>query len=379
MNILLYIYILPLTAAFYFITKALWVKIKADNRIIQAFSVGKREAVSQLDKLTGFIFPQKSAVRQFYNQHILFYSNLSFDTLIKFKLIIFLGVFILAVLIKYTNVSIQTDEILNKYDYKVDMLLQEDIKDKNSAMLEEKNYLEQAMAEIGHNVLTLSKDSVESIIKGMMMDKKASDLEASVDTITNKVYYRLYDYYFIRHYHILFYFMTALLLSFMLELFFILLNFIRKSDTKKELRFLKKLIILNGSIKPVDFMEVLKILIHRSIYYRKVLQDIEDKNRRNSIDTRTVYQGLYASAGSINEKLFFEKLDEANNYDFDQAVKNISYEFTLEKKELERAVRKRIEVIHVIGVTGFLLIILIMVIYLIQPWLSMYDIRQLGI
>ncbi|MDH7567830.1 MAG: hypothetical protein QHH06_15445 [Clostridiales bacterium] len=213
----------------------------------------------------------------------------------------------------------------------------------------------------------------------MLLADKPSELQAPVDTIVNKVYYRLYDYFAIRHYSLMLYLLLGIAFSFTPELFIFLTNLVKKADARRELRFLKRLIILNGSIKPVDFMEVLKILIARAKYYKSVLLDIEDKNKRNSVNTGEIYRDIYTSAKSLNEKLFFEKLDEANNYDFDQAVKNIAYEFNLERRELEREVRKRIDAIHVVGVTGFLLVILVMVIYLIQPWLSMYDLRQLGI
>lgn len=379
MNIWNYLYFIPLAAALLIAIHATREKLRAEHRLIKAFAKISGQASVGLDRILHRIFPQKSKIRFFYERKILFYSALGFEQLVKLKLLIIIGIFLLVVLVKYTNICIQTDDILNKYDYRVDMLMQQGVKDKAAAMREERQYLLQAVRQIGSNVLTLSRDSTQSIIKGMLLNSKTSELQASVDTITNKVYYRLHDYFAIRQYNLILYLLLGIAFSFIPELFFLLMNFVKKADTRRELRFLKRLIILNGSIKPVDFMEVLKILIDRAKYYKSILLDIEDKNKRNSVNTREIYRDVYTSAKSLNEKLFFEKLDEANNYDFDQAVKNIAYEFNLERRELEREVRKRIDVIHVVGVTGFLLVILVMVIYLIQPWLGMYDLRQLGI
>ena len=129
----------------------------------------------------------------------------------------------------------------------------------------------------------------------------------------------------------------------------------------------------------MDFREVLKILIDKSRHYKKILQDIEDKNKRNSVDPGTEYSEYIKGTKELEVKLFFEKLDQANNYDFDQAIRNIENEFRLEKREDVRKIRKRIEFIHVVGITGFMIIILISVLYLIEPWLRMYNMNQIGL
>ena len=171
--------------------------------------------------------------------------------------------------------------------------------------------------------------------------------------------------------------MIALLFSFMPELYLSIRKIFIKADARRELIFLKRLLILNGSIKPVDFMEVLKILIDKSKYYKKILQEIEDKNKKNSVDNCRIYNTYIRNWKDVDLKLFFEKLDEANNYDFDQAILNIENEFRLQRREEIRKVRKRIEFIHVMGIMGFMLIITLLIVYLIIPWMQLYDMNKI--
>jgi hypothetical protein len=78
--------------------------------------------------------------------------------------------------------------------------------------------------------------------------------------MANKVYYRLYDYYRYRQINFVIILFMAIFISFLPEALVFLFNFFARADARRELRFLKKLIIVNGSIKPVDFMELLDIL-----------------------------------------------------------------------------------------------------------------------
>ncbi len=145
-------------------------------------------------------------------------------------------------------------------------------------------------------------------------------------------------------------------------------------EAQKELSMLKKLIVLNGSIKPADFNEVLDILIYESLYYKPVLEEIKNVTARNTINNSDIYGKYMRKAVNLSERLFFEKLCEAQNYSFDQAVRNISYEYKLERRERERNVRKRVEMIHLWGIAGTMAVIFLLILYLITPWMGMLNI-----
>lgn len=147
------------------------------------------------------------------------------------------------------------------------------------------------------------------------------------------------------------------------------------SDAKREIRFLKKIFILNGSIKPVDFRRVMKSIIARSYHYKKDLELIEDVHKKSNIDNKRFYSELIDNTRDVNVKLFYEKLDQAANYDFDQAVKNISGDFITEKREYARYIRKKLEIIHVVGIVGILILLTIEMCYLLAPWMQLMNLE----
>ncbi len=165
-----------------------------------------------------------------------------------------------------------------------------------------------------------------------------------------------------------------LLLMILPDLLIAVRRIVAGTEAQKELSMLKKLIVLNGSIKPADFNEVLDILIYESLYYKPVLEEIKNVTARNTINNSDIYGKYMRKAVNISERLFLEKLCEAQNYSFDQAVRNISYEYKLERREKERNVRKRVEMIHLWGIAGTMAVIFLIILYLITPWMGMLNI-----
>lgn len=369
-----YLYILPLVLAFLFLA-AYFVREKRKYNI-NALKLLKEKDIKYLVQL---LIPPKSNIHRFYHANVLKYSKCSVERLFLIKLTIFAATIIVALLIKYTNISVQTGEIFERYDYHTDLLFSNsEAVDKNLALVQEITALKLALKQIKRDELRQNSAEVQFKIRGLITTPE-SELQLQIDTLTNKVYNRLKDYYEIRKIHFLLYLIIGFLVSFVPEVYFAVRNIFVKADAKKELRFLKKLIIMNGSIKPVDFREVLRVLIDKSVYYKQILQEIEDRNKRNFIDPKAIYGPFIKESKELEVKLFFEKLDEANNYDFDQAIKNIQNEFRLEKRDDIRKIRKRIEFIHTVGVMGFMILILILVLYLIEPWLRLYNMNNIGL
>lgn len=146
-----------------------------------------------------------------------------------------------------------------------------------------------------------------------------------------------------------------------------------KTKKKQELRFLKKIFVLAGSIKPVDFNTVIRTMIDKSYYYKKDLVDILDAFRKSNLDREDYFSSLLENTKDIDSKLFYEKLNIAFFYDFDMAVKGISGDFIQEKRAHARLVKKKIGLIHIIGVTGLFVAMTILLIYMLQPWLESLD------
>jgi len=346
---------------------------------ISVLTLVKRRSFSgTFSRLIRNVIPEGSRAYKYYSR-LLRYSRLTISTLFKVKLGLFLSVLAVCFLIKFTNINIQTRQIYGTFDYRTDLLYtQKDIKDRTEAFKQEMRFFRAALENIEKSSLLHGySDDIQQLIRDMITVND-NELLLSRHTMANKIYNRLVDYYHVREMNILAYLLLSIAVSFLPELVLYIKNLLSKADARQELRLLKKIIIMNGNIKPVDFMSVLRCLIEKSRYYKPMLEEIEDKNKRNSINRREIYSNLIAGAGDINLKLFYEKLDEANNYDFDQAIRNIENEFQLEKREEQRKVRKRIEFIHVIGIMGMICIIVILMVYLIMPWLRMYNMQQLG-
>ncbi|MDD5602891.1 MAG: hypothetical protein PHG48_02255 [Eubacteriales bacterium] len=151
-----------------------------------------------------------------------------------------------------------------------------------------------------------------------------------------------------------------------------------KAFADNELELLKRLVIIESSVKPADFHTMLDTLISESLYYREKLEEIRRLNMRNSVEKTDIYKKIAGRGVSLREKLFFEKLWEAQNFDFDQAVKNISCEFRMERREDERNIRKRIELINLWGVMGLMAVLYLLAVYLVIPWMKMFEMYGSG-
>ncbi|MBQ3847840.1 MAG: hypothetical protein II748_03190 [Clostridia bacterium] len=149
-----------------------------------------------------------------------------------------------------------------------------------------------------------------------------------------------------------------------------------KSKKARELRFLKKLFVISGSVKPADFVRVIKTLIPRSFYYRELLENILENHKKSNMNMEIFYTNLLKETDDLALKLFCEKLNMAANYDFDKAVKSIEEDFEREQREYARFVKKKIEIINIVGVVGMFLIITILMLWLLGPWLSMLTLED---
>ncbi|HEY9061258.1 MAG TPA: hypothetical protein VIO64_12260 [Pseudobacteroides sp.] len=358
--------------------------IKKTVMDVKQYKIGEKKQspleiiIEVMDRINVFTPKKGSKVYKGYKS-FLKYSRLSVKKLFRIKFILFIIALVFLLLKYYTDIGIYTRDIYTRFDYYSDLLFQYkgEVQNKELALKYEVDCLNNALSEISKNeIISSSKEEIQLRIKSYI---RAADreLELPKDTIANKVYYRLYDYYKYRNINLFAIFLIGLLVSFVPEVMVYLRSFFAKADARKELRFLKKLIIVNGSIKPVDFMELLEMLIERSKYYKEMLQEIQDANKRNNIDNKTIYMNLIGSTRDLDLKLFYEKLDQANNYDFDQAILNIHNEFKMEKREVARKIKKRIDLINILGILFFMVLIVILIMYLMIPWMKSYNMSQL--
>lgn len=159
-----------------------------------------------------------------------------------------------------------------------------------------------------------------------------------------------------------------------------LIKFIQKSGEtfkrRKELRFLKKIFVMCGSVKPVDYMQVVNNMYERADCYKKDLENIMDVLRKSNVDKEDFFYELLSETQDIDSKLFYEKICIGFLYDFDLAIKSIEGDFLQEKRAYARFIKKRVNLIHIVGVTGLFVAMTILLMYMLKPWLNSMSFQQ---
>ena len=146
---------------------------------------------------------------------------------------------------------------------------------------------------------------------------------------------------------------------------------------QKELRLMKKIFTMYGSVKPVDYMQVVNAMYERAVYYKNDIENIMDVLRKSNVDKEDFFSGLLSETDDIDSKLFYEKLSIGFLYDFDLAVKSIESDFTQEKRAYARHVRKRIQLIHMIGVTCLFVVMTLLLLYMLKPWIDSMELSMI--
>lgn len=156
-----------------------------------------------------------------------------------------------------------------------------------------------------------------------------------------------------------------------------LFKYYNHASEQKELRYLKKLFVLCGSVKPMDYNKTIKTLIFKAEIYKKDLEFIHEAHKKSNVDTTVLYTQMMKENKNIEIRLFFEKLDLAANYDLDEAILNISNDFIQEKRTHARRVKKKIELINIVGITGVFVILAVLLLYMLGPWMEMLNLQNI--
>lgn len=389
-NIHKFIFIVPLFVSLLLLYRYLFSRVKIfkfknikeiqetiDNKgLWKSIKLYTSKAINIIGKYTSP--PKKSRVYKMFRQFLRF-TKFTVESYSAVKIVAVLFAVLLILMVRYTNISLYTQEIVSSYSYKIDSIYEQDdrLVNKEKALKEEIDFFHIAMDKI--NPHELSDDNrKEEMLDEIRLIITASDsqLELPSYTIANKVYYRLMDYYSVREAKYSLYFLVIALVFLSFDGIIIVYNIFAKANAKIELRFLKKLIILNGNFKDTDFTQILALLIKKSKYYRDILIRIEGVNNKNTVENEQVYRDVLSSIKDDDAKLFFEKLEQANNSNFSYAIKNIEEEELMTQEERKIKVDQRVEAIHAYGVVGAFVIIFLLANYLLIPWLQSQDISS---
>ncbi|WP_153064151.1 hypothetical protein [Vallitalea guaymasensis] len=290
------------------------------------------------------------------------------------RMFIVIGIFLFLILAKYSVIQVSINNILTTYDYNVSLIHHEgklpetDIQ-KKILYLEITHFNDLKTSFSRKDFKIYNEEETKTKIRS-----KINDTEWMVhkEVIADRLFNRLKDYYNVQTVNVWPYILISILGSFIVEIILAIRNTITKADRKKELRFLKKVFVVNGSIKPISYKELIEDLLERSIYYKKDLKAIRDGLRSNTISNKDIYNSLVKNTKNIEIKLFYEKLDLANNYDMDLAIRAIKHEFTTEEKARNREVAHYVERINVFGMLGTLSIFVVIFLYMIYSFFQYY-------
>lgn len=160
----------------------------------------------------------------------------------------------------------------------------------------------------------------------------------------------------------------------------VIFKYLKKSGDiykkRSELRFLKKIFVMSGSIKPIDYMQVVNGMYERALYYKQDLEKIMDILRKSNVDKEDFFNELLVNTTDLDSKLFYEKLYIGFLYDFDLAVRSIEGDFLQEKRAYARFIKKRVNLIHIVGITGLFAAMTILLMYMLKPWLNSMNLQQ---
>lgn len=341
--------------------------------------IGIDKVKAVLAKVSLMLTPkQESDIGEWYKK-LLMYSKIEMKEFFQIKNGIFLVIFIFYCAVAITDTGLGRDEVYKKFEYKKDPMFNAGVysEEEKEAILVQKNAMFDAVKDsIGvDEVLSFGEETGMMIIANFVDEMNETGIPNEI--ITTEIWAKMQGYNKYKRTNFSSAFLFAILAYFIPEIFIFVFNFLNKSNERAEKRFMKRLIIMNGSIKPTDFMMVLSELIDKSKFYKKILLEIEDSNKKNYEENTKIYQKYIQQSKDLETKLFFEKLDEANNYDFDQAIINIKNEFNLDKRMQTRKVKKTVENIHVWGLVGFMALIVLIIFYLLMPWMTSYDMASM--
>ncbi len=323
------------------------------------------------------ILSPDSRIYNFYEKKLLVYSRIGVYQFMSIKLACVLLCLLLIILIRQTNIAVISERVQNNLYYKIDVIYENAKGYSAEVELDCFNKIinsvqrDKAISELTE-IFKLSKERASHKIK-LILQKYNNGL-FDLDAIANGVYFRLLDYYSIRKISYIKYTILLIFSFFVFDIIIAMQKISFKIEKYNELNFLKKMVIVNGSIKPINFNELLEVLMNKAKYYQKIIKEIADNSQKTEYDRVSRLTQFVSSLNTIDERLFFSKLCEADTASFDAAISIIKDEYEVSKRQIRRKVTKRIEHIHIAGIVGYMLIITLLVVYLIVPWTTAFSI-----
>lgn len=315
-----------------------------------------------------------------YKEMFLVESKLSIVAVLLIKLAIFIVVLLFMYAVRATNVAYYTDEVFNKFDYRTDISYLEELSEDKIPLA-----LEQEVAALNYvlefhpreEILTWNRLDIQYTIEDYLGTNGIKTV-GKEDTFVHKVYNRAYDYHKYREYSHVQYIALALMCSFIVELIlYVRVGNVISAD-RRNINYLKKILVVNSVLKPVNFNNVLdEMILEATPNVRKNLTRIKEAMQNNNSSTHAVLVEIGRKQKTSFERLFYEKLDQALNFDFDTAVDNVTKEIKYDRQELKRKYEKKTTSMKMWGSTIFMILLTLVIFYMLIPWQQLMNFNSL--
>lgn len=339
----------------------------------------KQKRLKSLSRFNTSNKKKENAFASSYKGMFLSRSNMKLRTLLLLKLFIFIGAIALVVLVKSTNIAMTTDKAFNVVEYEADIQytsMIDKVKDPQRAFQQEIQALNEVLASYTDEDLRTSGIQDVSFFVGTWVENSQIELAEDPDLFSNRVAHRAIDWATYREWNISNYISLALAMSFFPELLLLLFTKLEESKDRENIDFLKKSFMLSGSINP-DFMQSLNELIGKARPFPR--RELEKVKLALSKSEGSVYSTIISISRSQKHpftKLFFEKLAEASNGNFVQAIDNIQKEIYFDRSDTARNVKKRAESIKGQGESLFYMLLVALLLYGFLPMRTLLSITS---
>lgn len=143
-----------------------------------------------------------------------------------------------------------------------------------------------------------------------------------------------------------------------------------QKDRRREVRFLKRLFLLHGSLSPVSFEEVVSVLKEHAVYLRETILIIDRERKRNNNNLDEVYQDLRLHARDLEVQLFLDNLSQADRIHFKEGLHALETDMEIQQLIRTYQAERQKQQMEVAGIFCGLLLSFWLTYYLIYPWLS---------
>jgi hypothetical protein len=315
-----------------------------------------------------------------YSEIFLSETNLKFSQAMLIKLGLFLLVLVMVYGIKLTNISFYTEKALTSLEMDMDLKYRQEVevKDKVNALQQEIvafNYLINTFPK--EEYLTMGAENVMFMVSNYVHTNNIRLVEDE-NAFANKVYYRALTYYEARVWDHSTYFGLAFLASMLAEVMLLLYKNKMLAEDRANVEFLKSIFVISGTLNN-SFAIALDAMYEKARpNIAKELDKIREALAQNTEPVDRVMKRISKEQKTVYIRMFFEKLEEAQNGDFNKAIMNIKKELKYDRSDIKRKTIKKVVNIHSLGQTLFFVLMAFLMFYFFIPWMKVMDMANVS-